>query len=66
MLQALESAFASEDVSISSGKDWVEIAGNHDGSVYILRLDKSGLPVSLDIPGRQLKVTFSEVSAVNF
>jgi len=66
MLAVLESAFLSEDVSISSGKDWVEIAGSHDGGVYVLRLDRNGLPVSLSIPNQQLKVTFSEVTAMNF
>jgi hypothetical protein len=66
MLRVLESAFGSDDVSISSGKDWIEIAGIHDGDAYTLRLDKNGNPASLNVANRQLSVTFSDVASASF
>jgi hypothetical protein len=66
MFSALENAFRGEDTGITSGKDWVEIAGKSDGSTYIFRLDRYGNPATLDVPGRQLKVIFTDVVAVSF
>jgi hypothetical protein len=62
MFKTLENAFALQNVSIASGRDSIEISGMFDGDSYILRLDREGLPVSLEIPRRQLWVTFSGVT----
>ncbi|MCL2698586.1 MAG: hypothetical protein FWE74_10975 [Oscillospiraceae bacterium] len=66
LFSALEHAFKGSDVSIASGKDWVEITGLTNGDVYVLRLDKFGLPVTLEVPGRRFKVTFSDVTTADF
>ncbi|MCL2697324.1 MAG: hypothetical protein FWE74_04505 [Oscillospiraceae bacterium] len=66
MLCALESAFKGDGVTVTTGKDWVEITGRTDGDTYVLKLDRTGLPVSLDVPGRQLKVSFTDVSVKGF
>ena len=66
LFSALEHAFKGGDVSISSGKDWVEITGLISGDVYVLRLDKYGLPVTLEVPARRLSVSFSDVTTTNF
>ncbi|MCL2638370.1 MAG: hypothetical protein FWD48_08360 [Oscillospiraceae bacterium] len=66
MLCALESAFKGDATSVTSGKDWVEITGRTDGDTYVLTLNRVGLPVSLDVPARQLKITFSDVTVKNF
>ncbi|MCL2018991.1 MAG: hypothetical protein FWG70_04450 [Oscillospiraceae bacterium] len=66
ILKSLENAFASEKSGFTYGKDWVEITGTLDGNIYVLKLDKDGFPLSLDIPNQQLKATFSGVSAVGF
>jgi hypothetical protein len=66
LFSALEHAFKGGEVSISSGKDWVEITGVTDGDVYILRLDRYGLPVTLEVPSRRLSVSFSDVTTADF
>ncbi|MCL1823794.1 MAG: hypothetical protein FWG44_06285 [Oscillospiraceae bacterium] len=65
MLKVLECAFAKEDVTVSSGKNAVEITGTADNNNYILIVDKAGLPVSLEVTNKQLRVTFTEVRAEN-
>ncbi|MCL2078132.1 MAG: hypothetical protein FWH08_06995 [Oscillospiraceae bacterium] len=67
MFRAFEHAFKdSEEVNISSGRDFIEITGAIDGDVYILTLDKAGLPTSLEIPSRQFRAVFTEVTAERF
>ena len=61
MIKTLENAFALQGVNVSGGRDSIELAGTFDGDSYVLRLDRDGLPVSLEVPRRQLRVTFSEV-----
>jgi hypothetical protein len=63
---ALESAFRGDGVTVTTGKDWVEITGRTDGDTYILMLDRVGLPTSLEVPNRQLRITFSDVTARGF
>jgi hypothetical protein len=59
---ALESAFKGDGVTVTSGKNFIEITGRTDGDTFILRLNRDGLPATLDVPGRQLTVTFTDVS----
>jgi len=66
MIKTLESAFTMQNVNAVGGRDGIEISGMFDGDSYVLRLDKEGIPLSLEMPRRQLKVTFSGVTASTF
>ncbi|MDR2559282.1 MAG: hypothetical protein LBC86_07060 [Oscillospiraceae bacterium] len=66
MFCALESAFKGDGITVTSGKNFIEITGRTDGDTFILRLDKDGFPMMLDVPNRQLKIAFSEVTVRDF
>jgi len=66
VIKCLENAFKKQDVNISAGREKIEITGAADGALYILTLDKSGLPASLEVPDKKLKVIFSDVKASAF
>lgn len=66
MFGALENAFGGRYSTVYAGKDGFEITGIADGDNYVLRLDKDGLPTSLEVPGQQLKAVFTGVEAKSF
>jgi hypothetical protein len=66
MFCALESAFKGDGITVTSGKNSIEITGRTDGDTFILKLDRDGIPTTLDVPGRQLKITFSDVILKDF
>jgi hypothetical protein len=61
MIEALESAFRKDAISVTAGKDRIEITGGAGAEFYILTLDMSGLPTSLSMPERKIKADFSDI-----
>jgi hypothetical protein len=66
MIKTLENAFMLQGVNITGGREGIEVAGIFDGDSYVLRLDKDGIPLSLEVPRTQLRVSFTSVRTAKF